>query len=648
MIATFSSLWNSITPALADHLWQSSLFAVAAGLLTLTLRKNHARARYWLWLAASVKFLVPFSWLISLGGRMSWLRPAPADTIPSAFLTVEQVSQPFSQSGLAAVPGATASSTFAHWLPAVLAIVWLAGFVGVLLVWCMRWRRISLQIRNAVPLHQGREIEALERVQHSSGVRKQIRMLLSKSMLEPGIFGMVSPVLVWPKGISDRLDNAHLEAILAHELWHVRRRDNLAAAMHMLVEALFWFHPLVWWLGTRLVDERERACDEEVLERGSERQVYAESILKVCEFCVGSPLACVAGVTGADLKKRMVHIMSEHVARKLDFSKKLLLTAVAAVALAAPIVFGLAHATPVRAQTSGDDATGSAASYSSVSIKPSAPSSANNGRDVVHSVRMMHTPDGFKADNVTLRAVIEEAYGIEANQVIGGPDWLGTATYDIAARISKPEGVPTFTSDAGVNREVLRPLLAERAGENRQMLQSLLADRAGLVTHQETRNLLTYALTIAESGSKLQPPNSKGTTVNLQGDTTYSSDKGQDEGGRQMKILTDHRMIMKMGEGQEMGLSAAGISADELAHELSRLLGIPVGNQTGLEHSYDFNLHWTRASDGSAISGDSGSTPPDPMSLLNAVQEQLGLKLTPQTATMQVLVIDHIEKPAGK
>src|SRR5436309_7265091 len=90
----------------------------------------------------------------------------------------------------------------------------------------------------------------------------------------------------------------------------------------------FLVPPLLWWLGARLVEERERACDEEVLDLGSERQVYAESILKVCEFCMGSPLACVSGVTGSDLKRRMVYIMTEHMTRKLDFGRKLLLTAV--------------------------------------------------------------------------------------------------------------------------------------------------------------------------------------------------------------------------------------------------------------------------------------------------------------------------------
>jgi beta-lactamase regulating signal transducer with metallopeptidase domain len=131
----------------------------------------------------------------------------------------------------------------------------------------------------------------------------EIDIRLSRTSLEPGIFGIVYPVLLWPEGLSEKLDDAQLEAVIAHELCHVRRCDNLAAAIHMLVEAAFWFHPPVWWLGTRLIDERERACDEEVLQRGSERHLYAESILKICEFCLSSPLTAVSGVTSANLKK---------------------------------------------------------------------------------------------------------------------------------------------------------------------------------------------------------------------------------------------------------------------------------------------------------------------------------------------------------
>ena len=89
--------------------------------------------------------------------------------------------------------------------------------------------------------------------------------------MEPGVFGIFRPVLLVPEGITDRLTPAQWKTILTHELCHVRRRDNLTAAIHMAIEAIFWFHPLVWWIGKRLIDERERACDEEVLLAAGDR-----------------------------------------------------------------------------------------------------------------------------------------------------------------------------------------------------------------------------------------------------------------------------------------------------------------------------------------------------------------------------------------
>lgn len=73
---------------------------------------------------------------------------------------------------------------------------------------------------------------------------------------EPGVFGVFRPVLLLPDRILDCLTAREMEAIVAHELCHVRRRDNLATVIHMAVEVAFWFHPLVWWLGARLVSGR--------------------------------------------------------------------------------------------------------------------------------------------------------------------------------------------------------------------------------------------------------------------------------------------------------------------------------------------------------------------------------------------------------
>src|SRR5579862_1527160 len=367
-----SPAWHAAALGLANHLWQSTLVAAAAALLTLALRKHYARARYWIWLAASIKFLIPFSLLVAVGSHLAWQRDPTETTKPMLYFAIEELSQPFTQGAILAPVAPTASvnaTSQTHVLPWITA-VWLGGFLLVLILWIVHWRRIAAALKAASPSSEGREFVALRRIERVGGIRKPIALLLSPASLEPGIFGIARPALIWPEGISPQLHDAHLEAILAHEVWHVRRRDNLAAAFHMLVEAVFWFYPLVWWMGARLIEERERACDEEVLALGSDRQVYAESILKVCEFCLGSPLPCVSGVTGADLKKRMVRIMNNRISLKLDLARKLILIMAAFLAIALPITFGVFHATPGHAQSSDATMTQPARSFETVSIKP--------------------------------------------------------------------------------------------------------------------------------------------------------------------------------------------------------------------------------------------------------------------------------------
>jgi bla regulator protein blaR1 len=602
MIPKYLSVtWDAIAPPLGNHLWQSTLFALAAGLLTLLLRQHHARARYWLWLAASVKFLLPFSWLVGLGSRLAWSRGAVVASTPGLYYAIEQVSQPFAASSLHISSGAAPSFvSLLSLLPALIA-VWLCGFLAVLFIWSARWRRISAAKRAAAPLADGREVGALRRVERMGGLRQPIELLLSPASLEPGIFGIARPVLIWPEGISKRLEDAHLEAILAHEVWHVRRRDNLFAALHMLVEAIFWFYPLVWWLGARLLEERERACDEEVVELGGDRQVYAESILKVCEFCLGSPLPCVAGVTGADLKKRMVHIMTARILRKLDFTRKLLLTTAALLAIAVPITFGLLHATPSQAQTQDTAMAGPAPTFESVSIKPEKPSG-----DVPTVTKMMFSLDNgsFTARGVTLQTLIKMAYHVQDSQLAGGPDWLNTQKFQIDAKMS--------SADA----EELSKMPPDKHGPN---MQDLLRDHFNLAQHPETRNLPVYELVVDQGGSKLQ----------------------ESSGPHQMRL----------GKGE---LTSQGTPLSFLADQLSIRLGRTVVDKTGLKGEYAFSLHWTPdAAEEARLQADGLPRGPEASSaetagppLTTAVLEQLGLKLKPKTDAVQVLVIDHAEMPA--
>jgi bla regulator protein blaR1 len=613
MIAKYLSvLWTAAAPAMGNHLWQSTLFAVAAGLLSLILRKNHARTRYWLWLAASVKFLVPFSLLIGVGNHLSWSRTS-TEAQPSLYVTMEQVGRPFTQPTMPMISRATPTTAFSsllHLLPALLAAVWLCGLVAVLCVWYVGWRRISAAVRNALPLREGREVEALRRLERSAGISKAIEILGSPASLEPGIFGIARPVLLWPEGISGRLEDAHLEAILAHELWHVRRRDNLAAAIHMLVEAIFWFYPLVWWLGTRLLEERERACDQEVLGSGSDRQVYAESILKICEFCVGSPLACVSGVTGADLKKRVVRIMTEGVAHKLDFGRKLLLGAAGAVAVAAPIVFGLVHVTPSRAASQPSSTDAVTPVFNVVSIEPTTIQRDNSGNAMV---AMAFTPTGFMAKDQTLQGIIRAAYGVEDDRISGAPDWLNSQRYDIAAKV-----------DQSAIDEMSKLNPEQQNFEQKQRLQALLAGSFKLTLHRETKELPVFSLVIAKNGPKLQESRPGNTSLNGSGHSGGSAKGG-------IRIEKDGPA------GQEVPVAS-------LVWLFSRQLHRTIVDNTGLTGTYDFTLKWPEG----LPQGTDNPAPPESLesSISTAIEEQLGLELEPQKISIEVLVIDHVERLA--
>lgn len=592
-LQAFSSFLAQSGPAVANHIWQSTLFAAVAALLTLTLRKNQARVRYWLWLAASLKFLLPFSLLLQLGSAVAVSRSAAAS--PAGFTLVEEISQPFAAAGTASAIAATHISTFsqlARFTPPLLFALWLGGCAALLVVWVARWRRLAAQTRECRAVNSGREFEALCRATAGAKTATAVRLMITESRMEPGIVGIFRPVLLLPAGIADRLTDSQLDAIIVHELCHARRRDNLAAALHMLVEALCWFHPLVWWIGARLVDERERACDEDVLHQGSDPHVYAEGILNVCKFYLESPLVCAAGVTGSNLKQRIEEIMIRRIAHKLEMGKKLLLGIVAAAVIVGPVALGILH--PARSQAQAQGPGAGSIQIESASIKPSETDKNEPGPagGRVISSRMMFTPDSFKAQHETLFELIRAAFGVQSSQISGGPDWVNTALYDTEVKFSVPPGTDH----------------PERVSQVRLALQGLLGDRFKLQVHREFKQLPVYQLAIAPGGSKLR-------------ETQTGSD-----GKKPLQSL------MQQPAGHFTGTA---VKMSTLIGALEWQLGKPIIDKTNLKGAYDFTL--------TVDFGQSPKLPDDPAPLLKAVSEQLGLELKPANDVVEVLVIDHAE-----
>jgi bla regulator protein blaR1 len=302
-----------------------------------------------------LKFLVPLSLLVSAGSYLPLSR-APG-IVQSNLSFIESFSLPIvSPASLSLAKPALTRTVPVHSsvIPRLLFATWFLGFAVIALSQYLRRRHLRALIDEARFLDDGREIEALQRVQTRRGSRESIYLASSLSALEPGVHGVLTHLLLLPADISQRLDDAQLEAVLAHEVAHIERRDNLFASVHMMVEMLFWFHPLVWWIGSRMVEERERACDGDVLRSGGDAAAYAGAILKVCQYYLSSPLTTVSGISGSNLRKRIEDIMANHTGEKLDVARKVLLATAGIAIAAAPILAGAMYAaqTPARQSNS--------------------------------------------------------------------------------------------------------------------------------------------------------------------------------------------------------------------------------------------------------------------------------------------------------
>ena len=128
--------------------------------------------------------------------------------------------------------------------------------------------------------------------------------------------------MILPEGAASRLSDEELEAVLLHELLHVERRDNLAVILQKAITALLWFYPLAWLIDRRLFEERERACDEEVLRLRQSPETYASGILKVARACVEQRLVGTSSIGGASLKRRMKHLLSTEPPRGLGAAER--------------------------------------------------------------------------------------------------------------------------------------------------------------------------------------------------------------------------------------------------------------------------------------------------------------------------------------
>ena len=589
---------------LVNHLWQSTVFALAVALLAIAFRRNHARVRYWLWFSASVKFLIPFALLITLGSalhRAPVMQTVAAPTVS----TMAEIGRPFLETASAGLAPAVSTSGSADWTLLAALGVWACGFATIAVMRLQAWQRVRRVVR------ESRAIELPD-----VAVPRHVAVRVAAGLLEPAVVGIWRPVLLVPAGIEQHLPTNQLQAVVAHEVCHVNRRDNLTAAVHMLVEAVFWFHPLVWWVGARLVDERERACDEEVLKRGGEPRVYADGILNVCKRYVNARLACVSGVSGSNLKRRIEAIMTNQPREAVTRAKQFVLVASIAFVFAVPLGVGLVS-TPLLSSQSPTGTPGLAFEVASVRRNVS----GNRGGPFGPQ------PGGrFIATSVTLNQLIRFVYEpsvwnrtMEAFRVSGGPPWLDSDRFDVNAKAA---------------REV--PLLQLRA-----MLQTLLAERFKLRVHHEDRVLPIYRLALARSDGRLGPQMHR---TELDCSQPIDPFRGFRRGESVHCGFFGMSPTIDPASGQS-NQTFRGMTMEGLAGQLRQFLDRTVIDGTGLAGYYDGDFEFTN---------EIAIPPPPPglpnpyegrtfASVFSVLPQQLGLRLESDRGPVDVVVIDHAE-----
>jgi uncharacterized protein (TIGR03435 family) len=280
----------------------------------------------------------------------------------------------------------------------------------------------------------------------------------------------------------------------------------------------------------------------------------------------------------------------------------------------------------IHAQSQAQDVAATAPhyEYDIFSIKPSKP---DTGAGMI--VGMIDTPDGFTGEYVPLMFLVQAAYGVNSYQVSGAPSWFSAEMYEVNAKMD-----PTV-ADA---LQKLTP--EERKLVRRKMLQALLVDRLKLVIHRDTKEQQLYTLVVAKNGPRFQESKPL--------DTSATESKAPNGGGPRGRIIAGGEDGM-----QTMTYQASPIGS--LVGYLRLQLRATVLDKTGLTGVYDFKLKWMREQRRTQVpvsgvpEGQPSVAATDPIgpTLLDALQDQLGLKLESGKGPVEIIVIDHIERPSG-
>lgn len=584
---------------LLHFLWQGAIIAAIYAIARRCTRTSGPNSRYFLAGAALTAMAIApvLTWML--------LREPPPESAAVTFMAPMSAAR----SGPAhfislSLPGDAYPAGPGPFLPWVVAF-WLIGATAFSLRLLGRWILAErLRYRRARPASAEWQ-RTLDRLKARISVSRPVRLLVSGLLQAPAAIGWFRPIVLMPAGALAGLPSTQIEALLVHELAHIRRHDYLVNILQSAVEAVFFYHPAVWWISSHMRAEREVCCDDIAVSVTGDAVLYARAL---AEFGLASPIQpAVMAANSGSLAGRIARLLGQPATSRRPLSGPGSAVTLALLALGAFAVFAQSNIRP---------------QFDVASVKPSFSRSIQNVRPL---------PGRLTAD-ASLQMLVQYAYGVQAFQVVDGAARLQPGRYEIEA---KAEGKAT-------------------RNEMFLMLQSLLEDRFRLKVHRETRDMPVYALVAAKSGLKLPPPEKSGCTES-------AADAAPEWAGGRMAppgqgapaatlcgsaglTLVPSAPLLPGGGARMQGEK---IAMPELARKLSLILDRSVIDKTGFTGLFDLQLDFVADETTPAMPPPPpGSDMPGP-SISQALQQQLGLRLESTKGPVEVIVVDHAERPSG-
>jgi uncharacterized protein (TIGR03435 family) len=594
---------DRIGMTLLHFVWEGTLIcAIYACVTKMVARACRPNVRYVLACAALAAMMcVPFVTFLLL------YSPVSVDSEPTSGLAPLASRDALTLPGFPFVLLAPIQEHHGNVLPWVVTI-WFAGVfvlsVRLASAWLLAERTLAAHIRLGPPDWQ----ETLVKLGRRIGVTRRVRLMVSGRVDAPTVIRWLKPVVLVPIGALTGMPANQVEALLAHELAHIRRHDYLVNVVQGVAEAFLFYHPAIWWISWNIRKERELCCDDIAVGISGDVLSYARA-LAALEFSRQGLTGQSISANGGQLESRIGRLLGESASNSKKNLGSAAFITTALLSVTACVLF---------AQTQGQ------VHFQTVSIRRnfSRPSDTVALRDVRNPGFVNVVLGGrLTAGWIVVRSLIQQAYGLEPFQVGEGPDWIDTEHYDLEAK-----------APGDANREQM--LFA---------LQSLLQDKFKLKTHFETIDLPLYILTAATGGLKLQPPNTSD-CYRLGTFPPTMPPPGQPS----LQPATCGRAQISLISGTAARLTAGAVSMAELTADLSKILGIPVLDRTNVSEKFNLDIAF---SPDNALAGLRGSgTPPQAVdsgsrSIFAAMENQAGLKLELTRGPMKFLIIDSVEKP---